>query len=121
MKHVHWLTAHPYTYSVLIYIGTWKEFHRYMKKSWNLDMGDQEFYGGMSQAISNKAAEYATIWLPRWENNPADISTLSHELNHMCFRMFDKIGIKVREGKKNEAFCYTQDDLLQRALETLNA
>jgi len=120
MKHVHWAHAHTYNYPVLIYIGSWKQFRRYMNRKWKCDMGKQKFFGGQHVAIGSKLQTFSTIWMPRWDNDPNDINTLSHELNHMCFWLFDKIGIEAREGKKNEEFCHLQGNLLEQALETLN-
>ena len=120
MKRVHWLLADPYGYSILIYVGTWNQYRAHMLRHYAVDMGDQVNYGGEQSNIGNDTIEFSAIWLPRWDSKPWSIGTLSHELNHACFRLFKRIGTKVREGKKNEPFCYLQGQLLKRALETLN-
>jgi len=121
VKHVHWILADPYNYSILIYVGTWNQYKAYCKKRFSLDMGDQVNYGGEHATISNDTAEFSSIWIPKWSGETYQINTLSHELNHSCFKICKRVGIKVREGKKNEAFCYLQGMLLGRALDTLNS
>lgn len=82
-------------------------------------MDDEPFSGYFTWLDTKDDRREYVIILEEWTQRTTDISTLSHELNHLCFELFRERGITLTKGSE-EAFTYLQDSLLEEALEWAN-
>lgn len=123
MKHVHWITAEPYNWPVLIYVGTWAQFRAYLRRSeWKVDMGEGRFDGGFHAALYNpRLGNASVVWLPIDPRETMQgVRALSHELLHAAFSILRTV--KVPIGYRNqEALAYLHEGLNRLAHRELNA
>jgi hypothetical protein len=109
-----------YNIPLAIYVGEYSEFSRLLDKIYNIGVQKQIHFGGESQILINKGDAECIIWLPRFEySNIEDISTLSHEINHVCFYIFEYINIPILDNQSNHAYIYLNEYFLIKALKKL--
>lgn len=102
-----WLPLSPYPGGVLL-VNSRKEFYRqykkYTKKEW--PHGDA---AGTTVQLTSRDDD--AFWLVHAENVP----DLSHELGHVLFLLFQRIGSDPTCGNQ-EPFCYMMSHLMKEAL-----
>lgn len=118
MKNSYFIINTTYDWQVLIYIGPWTTFTKYMKNKYQIYIEGDGNYGGyhniMAKRESTETISY--IWMPEYNENS---TTLSHELLHSAIECLNSRGVPISH-ENQEALCYLHDDLFAMAWEKLN-
>ena len=113
-KKVYKFVGDPYSWPILLYIGSWPQFRSYVLRNYGFDFEDQDFEAGMHSILANASVQISVIWLPY---NPFEdmegIRVLSHELLHAAKAILDKCGVTLDEA--GEALCYFHENLNKQA------
>lgn len=108
-----------YFVSVVLVIGTWKEYQNWVEKKFGVPPIKNNFYTGYHSIFYNKDnATVSTIWMPKYEHTISDMGILCHESAHSAMRILERTGVKI-DGENHEAFTYLQEDIFTKALQAL--
>lgn len=124
MKRANWIRSATYYYPVLIYVGTWKQLRRYVRRKYRMDAGKQQFGGGSHWRMGPEGKcgkDFSVVWLPEWDKDDwTDIRILSHELLHAAMAILFVCRIEYSHDHQ-EALCYLHEELCRAAHESLTS
>jgi len=122
MKHVHWITAEPYAWPILIYIGSWAQYRAYVRRTRGVDLGDMHANGGSHSGLYNprNGDNMSAVWLPETPLGTMNgVRSLSHELLHAALCILNHVGVAA-DYDHQEALCYLHESLNRMAHRALN-
>ena len=100
-----------------------KEFNDHIFKTWGgvKRNSDKLIEAEIAQVINLKKERIRFfLYIKKVKKNDIEtIKTLSHELDHLTFFVFEYYGIRVGV-RDQEAFCYFQEEVLGKVLRKLN-
>lgn len=80
----------------VVFITDEKNWRKYFKD-------DPMDCDGLARRCYNEITEETVFFVGVFNNR---LSTLVHEINHICFFLLAHVGVPVEPGAPNEAFCY---------------
>lgn len=104
----------------IILVGSKKDLDVFTQKNYGTItlLGDNNKVGGCCVMETDNGLTFQLVWLEKFNRrNDEDVSILSHELNHVAYRIVEALGIEL--GTWAEPLCYYQEFLLLRALNKL--
>lgn len=109
-----------YEIPLIISVGDYDKCAEQNEKKYNLKKLDQSYFGGEAKIWTNNGNAICTIWLPVFSyHNPEDISTLSHEIDHVAFRILEHVEIPIVDNMSNHAYIYLKQYFLNESLKRL--
>ena len=111
-------TDELYNMHIQLYIGTWSDFLKEMKKDGLYDYIitndnlDKIIFGPIGFHLFVPEMSRAIMFVTQ-KKNGIDLRTFSHELNHICLDIFNRINIKVN-ADNSEAYCYYYDFIFSK-------
>lgn len=126
MKKCFQLKANPYGKRILIAVGVSKEHLlqeikrlRLRKTLYNEIKKEKHLPFKHNNAMTYMDKNYgnAVMYLNKFRYTPKWIALLGHEMNHFCVNVMENVGSNIM--KDDEPFCYSQEDLMEKALQRL--
>ena len=118
MKKLFKIKDEIYHFLLIVFIGSHEECDDFIKKNYNSDgIGIPKTFSGYSVGLESPDGREIIqfIWYDAFPETLVDWVGLSHEVNHMTFKVLKEVGVD-----DEEAHCYYHDYILKKVLRLLN-
>jgi hypothetical protein len=103
-------------YGGTVWVVKKPQHYQEMLRSLGQDEQDDLPCAGVMQRFGDKATQSTVYLVGVFDGAPG---TLAHEVTHVAFNIFERVGAKVEDGHCNEAFCYLVGWLVWKITEAL--